>query len=749
MLRRPRTDRHERDPGALRSAEPVDGGARFDFDDGRSLELRLLSGGGVYVGWGGAEPLPSFALAPEDAPPFDSAARLESAGEGWSVSSGRFQVEVAPGGGLTFALDGTVIRRDLPPTWHGAEPDDAAGGEPGAAWTHRSALTPDAAVYGLGGRSSTSFDRRPGRYRLWNTDPGGTYASYTDPLSLTMPVYGVIADEGGHLAFYDNSFDGTVDIDDQVRIRMTGGPLRYYVFLGPPAETLNAYTRLTGRPALPTRWSLGYHVSRWGYDSEAVVREVVTGFADHELPLSGVWMDIDHLEANRVFMVDEQRYPDLGGFAEELAESDIHLVTIIDPAVPKLSGNPVYESGHDADAYCRDPRGDVVTGVQWSGWTVYPDFTSDRIREWWGDQYKWYVEHGFDGFWHDMNDPVAFAALGDSTLPLCTRHHMDGRGGDHREAHNVYGLLMNRAADEAVRRLRPGSRPYQISRSGWAGMQRYGGTWTGDIGTSWEALRITVSFTLGLGFCGLPYSGPDIGGFDAHPSTELFTRWFQVAAYLPFFRTHSGKGLPPREPWHFGTETLDRVRTCLRERYALLPYWYTLGWLAHRTGAPYVRPMLWADPNDPRLRTVDDQFMVGDALLVAPVFAPGRTERSVRLPSGRWYDRRTGVGYDGPGEVTVPVGLDDGPAVFVAAGAVVPLEEDGQILLLAVPGAGGPGGRLITDAAGAEERDDVDPIEEGFTVARATAYESDSEWVVRYSGPAARLPYAVRWLPER
>lgn len=728
-------DGRDRGPGGLDSAEPVEGGARFDFAEA-ALELRLLADGGIFVGWAGAAPLPSYALATDDAPEFAPDTRLEPADEGWLVRSGDTQVEVTPGGALTFSRAGVELRRDLPPTWHGTDPG-AGGG-----WTHDSALSQDAAVYGLGGRSAAA-NRRPGSYRLWNTDPGGTYAADTDPLSLTMPVYGVVGDDGGQLAFYDNSFDGTVDVGDQVRFRMTGGPLRYYVFLGTPTETLDEYTRLTGRPALPPRWALGYHLSRWGYGSEAAVREVVAGFAERDLPLSGVWLDIDHLEANRVFLVDETRYPDLGGFAEELAESDTHLIAIVDPAVPRLRGNPIYDAGRAADAYCRDARGKIAPGVQWSGCTVYPDFTAARVREWWGGLYAWYLEHGFDGIWHDMNDPVSFAAFGDSTLPLSTRHELDGRGGDHREAHNIYGLLMNQAADDGIRRLWPGIRPFQISRSGWAGMQRYGGTWTGDIGTSWHALRISLSFAVGLGFCGMPYSGPDIGGFDEHPSTELFTRWFQLAAYLPFFRTHSGKGLPPREPWHFGAETLGRVRACLRDRYALLPYWYTLAWEAYRTGAPYVRPMLWSDPADPELRTVDDQFLLGTALLVAPVFTAGTAERTVRLPRGRWYDRRTGRAHDGPGEVTVEAGLDDGPAVFVAAGAVVPLQLEDGVVLQATPGEAGPGGVLVTDADGGAERDDLRPIEERFTVVRV-----GEDWAVEYDGPAGELPYPVRWLTE-
>jgi alpha-glucosidase len=238
----------------------------------------------------------------------------------------------------------------------------------------------------------------------------------------------------------------------------------------------------------------------------------------------------------------------------------------------------------------------------------------------------------------------------------------------------------------------------------------------------------------------MPFSGPDIGGFDAHPSDELYVRWFQLGAYLPFFRVHCAAALPAREPWALGPDVLAQVRPALRERYELLPYWYTLAWEAHRTGAPYVRPLLWADPSDTGLRWEDDQFLLGEAMLVAPVLAEGARERTVRLPRGRWYDRRTGVAHDGPGHVTLQAPLDEIP-VLVRAGAVVPVEKDGAVVLEAYLPADddqGPGGRLVNDAGDGYEP----PVKERFTI-RTSA---DGEPVVDYDGPADSLPYDVRWI---
>ncbi len=725
-----------RAPGAFVSAEPSPGGATFTYAQA-TLEVRFLAGGGIFLAWDGATPMPSYALASSDHDGAEPAADESSVlagphddGDCWSVTAGGVVVTVDQAGAVAIRTgDGKPLRYDPPPRWDG---DD---------WEHRSVLESDAAVVGLGGRSAP-LDRKGRTYRLWNSDPGGTYTVGDDPLSLSIPLYLVVSDGGCHGAFYDNTYDGTVSVGaDEVTFALTGGPLRYYVFPGTPAEVLDRYTQLTGRPAVPPRWALGYHQCRWGYGSEAAVRGVVDQFAEHELPLSGIWLDIDHLVERAPFAVDETRYPDLGGFAKDMLEREIHTVVIADPGLIRRRGNPTYDSGRRADVFCRDVRGRIAWGVVWPGWTVFPDFTAPHARKWWSDLYEGYIEQGIAGFWHDMNEPSTFVVTGDGTLPLSTKHNLDGRGGDHREAHNVYGLTLNRAGFEGVSRLRPGRRPYLISRSGYAGLQRYAGTWTGDIGTSWEGLAISLSFTLGLGLSGMPYSGPDIGGFDQHPEDELYVRWFQLAAYLPFFRVHCAAALPFREPWAFGPTVLSQIKPALFERYELLPYWYTLAFEAGATGAPYVRPMLWAHPDDAAMRWVDDQFMLGPSVLVAPVLENGAREREVWLPAGRWYDRATGQAHDGPGPVTVPAEVDRIP-VFVRGGAVLPVTLDGVLTLEAyVPGpadAEVPGGVLVAD----EGDGDAEPVRETFRIETG----ADGARSVSYEGPASELPYPVRWV---
>ncbi|MFG2581848.1 glycoside hydrolase family 31 protein [Streptomyces malaysiensis] len=684
-------------PGEVQGAEPEPGGGVVRFARS-SLRVRVTAGGAVFCGWDGAEPEPSYALD-GPCPEADERAELEpDTGGGWRVVSERVTVTVSRNGTVEVRTPGgVVLRRDLPPRWW--EPAGAPGpaepglGGEGARWLQRSEVAADARFFGLGGRASGPR-LRDGVYRLWNTDPGGSFEPGDDPLYLTMPVQLVVADAGTHLVFHDNSWDGTVTLREGeegagsghdrpggCRTRMEGGPLRYWVIVGTPARVLHGWTALTGAPAVPPRWALGHHHARWGFRDAEEVRRVAAGYRERELPLSALHLDIDHFVGHRVFTVDGARFPDLPGLAAELLEDGVRLVSIVDPAVKAEPGNAVYEGGAAEDVFVRDARGHEVRGVVWAGESVFPDFTDPRARKWWGGLYAERLAQGFSGVWHDMNEPVSFAAFGETTLPRSARHALEGRGGDHREAHNVYGLAMARAGYEGLRELRPDERPFLFSRSGWAGLQRYGGSWSGDVATGWAGLRASLSLVIGLGLSGVPYSGPDIGGFTGFPSPELYLRWFQLGAYLPLFRTHSAISAGRREPWEFGSEVLEHAAAALRERQRLLPYFTTLAQLAARTGAPYVRPVWWRTPKDRALRDCEDAFLLGDALLVAPVLEEGARKRPVRLPRGRWYDTVTGRAYHGPGKVVLDAPLSGIP-VLARAGSVVPVTgPDGGVQL--------------------------------------------------------------------
>ncbi|MFJ8312031.1 MULTISPECIES: glycoside hydrolase family 31 protein [unclassified Streptomyces] len=703
----PRGPERARVPGAVTGAEPRPGGGVVRFARSE-LDVRVAAGGAVFWGWDGAGPEPSYALG-GSAPEPDPRASLEPDKDGgWRVVSERLTVVISRHGAVDVCTPGgVVLRRELPPRWW----EPVSGGT--ARWQQRSEVAADARFFGLGGRADGPR-LRDGTYRLWNTDPRGGFGPGDDPLYITMPVQLVVADAGTHLAFYDNPWDGRVvlregeegagsghDRPGASELRMEGGPLRCWVMAGTPARVLRGWAALTGTPALPPSWALGYQHARWGFGSEREVRRVVAGYTERGLPLSALHLDIDHYDAHQVFTVDRDAFPDLPQLAKDLAEDGVRLVSIVDPAVKAERGNPVYESGLAADAFVKDARGREVRGEVWPGECAYPDFTDPQARAWWGGLYQDRLDQGFAGVWHDMNEPVSFAPFGDPTLPRSARHDLDGRGGDHREAHNVYGLSMARAGYEGLRRLRPAERPFLFSRSGWAGMQRYGGTWSGDVTTGWPGLRASLSLVLGLGLCGVPYSGPDVGGFNGSPSPELYLRWFQLGAWLPLFRTHAAIWAGRREPWEFGPKVLEHARAALSERERLLPYFVTLAQLARLSGAPYVRPMWWSAPADRQLRDCEDAFFLGDAFLVAPVLERGTDRRAVRLPRGRWYDTATGEAHDGPGQVLLKAPLSRIP-VLARAGSVIPVrgEDGGLELEVWAPAAGRTGGGIVVRDAG-------------------------------------------------
>ncbi|WP_097975533.1 glycoside hydrolase family 31 protein [Streptomyces sp. gb14] len=697
-------------PGAATGAEPGPGGGVVRFARSE-LRIRVSVGGAVFWAWDGAEPLPSYAVAGE-APAPDERAVLEPGKDGgWQVVAERLTVVVSRTGAVELRTPGGVLlRRELPPRWW-----EPVGGGP-VRWVQRSEVPADARFFGLGGRAGGPR-LRDGVYRLWNTDPGGRFGPGDDPLYLTMPVQVVVSDAGTHLAFHDNSWAGRVvlregeegagsghDRPGACEVRMEGGPLRCWVVVGTPARVLQGWTALTGASALPPSWALGPQHARWGFGSQEEVRRVVDGYRERGLPLSVLHLDIDHYDGHRVFTVDRERFPDLPALAKELRGGGVRLVSIVDPAVKAEPGDAVFDAGREVGgrgAYVRDARGRVVVGEVWPGACVYPDFTDPVVRDWWGSLYEERLAQGFSGVWHDMNEPVSFAAFGDPSLPRSARHALEGAGGDHREAHNVYALAMARAGYEGLLRLRPEERPFLFSRSGWAGMQRYGGTWSGDVSTGWQGLRASLSLVLGLGLCGVPYSGPDVGGFDGFPSPELYLRWFQLGAYLPLFRTHSAIDAGRREPWEFGPEVLEHARAALVERERLHPYFVSLSQVARLTGAPYVRPVWWGAPGDRALRECEDAFLLGDALLVAPVLEPGVRRRAVRLPRGRWYDTATGRAYEGPGPVLVDAPLSGVP-VLARAGAVIPVRgADGEPELeVWAPAPGRTGGGLVVRDAG-------------------------------------------------
>ncbi|MBW4688818.1 MAG: glycoside hydrolase family 31 protein [Komarekiella atlantica HA4396-MV6] len=669
--------------GEIQKTEATNRGGQFHFKH-VELEIYFLSADLVRIEWKpGISPIP-YGISRSDWPKVETT--FQEMKECWTVSSPQLKVIVGVDGSLKFqnTLEQT-LREELPPQ----RLTKLSHQVKGETWVHQAKLCPEEHIYGLGERAAPLNLRSQSHrsYRIWNSDQPGKYGPGDDPLYLCIPVYMSLYQSSSYLVFYENSFPATFNFADIATANFEGGTLRYYFTFGSPAQVLERYTELTGRPPLPSRWALGYHQSRWGYETEAEVRKTAQGFQTHNLPLSAIHLDIDTQQEFRAFTIDPDRFPKLAEFSRELADLGVRLIAINSPGVQADPNSKLFQEGKLQEVFCQRADGEIVTAPVWPGLCAFPDFTNPLARHWWSRQYEYLLDLGITGFWHDMNEPAVLVLWGDRTLPpKTTLHYMEGRGGNHHEAHNVYGLLQAEAAYEALSEYQPQRRPFIVSRSGWAGLQRYAWTWTGDIETSWEGLRQTIPTVLNLGLSGIPYSGSDIGGFKGNPSAELYLRWFQISCFMAFCRTHSADNTKPRTPWSFGEPTLSIIREFLRLRYRLMPYFYSLACVASQTGHPLVRPLFWADIDNSQLWSIDDAFLLGDALLVCAIAQEGATSRAIALPKGNWYNFWDDVLLEGGESVNLKAPLEQIP-LLVKAGSILPMEEDNQLILHIYPSA--------------------------------------------------------------
>jgi alpha-glucosidase len=526
-------------------------------------------------------------------------------------------------------------------------------------------------TYGLG-EKTRGLEKGGNLYTMWNTD-FPAYEGRTDPLYQSIPftiglhhglAYGIFLDNTSRTTFNL----GAGNTHDLAGFEAESGELDWYFIQGPGmADVVARYTLLTGRSPLPPLWSLGYQQSRWSYSPESEVRRIARTFREKDIPADVIYLDIDYMDGYRVFTWDRSRFPDPKGMVDDLAAQGFHLVVIIDPGIKIDPSYAACASGLDGDHFCRLPDGTLFQAEVWPGPCHFPDFTRGRTREWWGGLFRGLADDGIAGFWNDMNEPGVWGG----TFPPLVRHDYDGAPTDHRAAHNVWGMEMARATREGVGALRPGERPFVLTRAGFAGIQRYSAVWTGDNVASWDHLRLSLPMLLNLGLSGVPFVGADIGGFVGAPTGELFTRWLEVGALLPLCRAHTEHGTPDQEPWSYGDKHEAWNREAIRLRYRLLPYLYKEFEEASRTGLPILRPLVLEFQEDPKTFGLADEFLVGDDLLAAPVVEEGARVRNVYFPSGRWLDWRTEEVHEGPVEERVDAPLGALP-LFLREGAILP-----------------------------------------------------------------------------
>ena len=551
----------------------------------------------------------------------------------------------------------------------------------------------DEHFYGLGEKAAR-LDKRRGEFAMWNSDTPA-YGEGTDPIYQSIPFYIGWQHGAAYGIFFDNSyrthFDFGASSQEYAAFSSEGGEMNYYFFQGPSIKKILArYTDLTGHMPMPPMWALGNQQSRWSYYPDSLAEDVVRKYRADDLPLDVLHLDIHFMNGFRDFTWDPQRFPDPKAFTDRLRAQGVKVVTIVDPGIklqlpaagaqdasthselaPQDQSYYAYNQGKANDYFLKRKDGKIWVGRVWPGEAVFVDYTLDAAARWWGDLHRAYTDNGVAGIWNDMNEPSDFDdQSGKSQADVVT--YDGGTYSPYAGNRNVFALNEARATYQGLARLLPNQRPYVITRAAYAGIQRYSTMWAGDNRSTWDSLALSLPMFMTLGLSGEPFVGSDIGGFIGRTDPELLVRWYQVGFLTPFCRNHAEIKSPDHEPWRFGKYYEDIIRKYLKLRYRLLPFLYTTLEQAHRTGVPLFRPLLLNYQDDENVLGIDDEFMIGDDLLVAPILKPNLTARLVYLPAGVWYDYWTGARQEGGRMTRVEAQLETVP-MYVRGGAIVPM----------------------------------------------------------------------------
>lgn len=502
---------------------------------------------------------------------------------------------------------------------------------------------------------------------------------------------------------------------NELKITLSEPDADVYVMTGESIlDIVKQFRQLIGRSYIPPKWAFGYQQSRWGYMNEADIREVVKGHREKKIPLESIYMDIDYMERFKDFTVNQERFPDFPEFVKEMKAQHIHLVPIIDAGVKVEEGYDVYEEGIEKGYFCKKENGEYFVAGVWPGKVHFPDVLNKEAREWFGNKYQVLLDQGIEGFWNDMNEPSIFfaqdrmdetfdkiAELKDKNLDLDTfqqftglvgslanntddfkkfYHNVDGKMMRHDKVHNLFGYNMTRAAGEAFERLSPEKRILMFSRSSYIGMHRYGGIWTGDNKSWWNHLLLNLRMMPSLNMVGILYTGADIGGFGADATEDLVMRWIQLAMFSPLMRNHSAMGTRKQEVYRF--DHVEEFRKIINIRYGLLAYIYSEYMKSALNSEMYFKPLSFVYTDDEFASQVEDQLLVGDSLMIAPVYNQNAKGRYVYLPEEMAMLRFRGVDdYDTEilpaGHHYVEAGLFE-MLVFVRPDKILVLTDGGE-----------------------------------------------------------------------
>ena len=578
-------------------------------------------------------------------------------------------------------------------------------------------LSEQAAVYGLG-EMPRGINKRGWHYITNNTDES---RHSEDKLSFYGAHNFLLVRDGSTCFGLFVDFPGKVYYDigysrhDLLSFHTETPDYDLYLLSGGNENAIcREFRTLIGRSYIPPRWAFGLAQSRWGYKTEEDVREVARQYKEHDLPLDMICMDIDYMQDYADFTVNKERFPDLTKLSADLKAQGIRLVPIIDAGVRVDPNDSTCTEGLEKGYFCKKADGTPFVAAVWPGKAYFADFLRPEVREWFGHKYKALTDCGIEGFWNDMNEPSLFysperlraflddmaalrekdnieqeeffprvvgGAMGLMNSPAdyaSFYHEADGRKVRHDQVHNLYGGSMTRAAGEAFADLRPGQRTLLYSRSSFIGSHRYGGIWLGDNNSSWAQLLANIQMMPSVQMCGFLYSGADLCGFSSDTTPDLALRWLEFGLLTPLMRNHSAVGTRMQEYYRF-PEVLPAVRNMIRLRYALLPYLYSEFMKAALENTSYFRPLAFDYPDDPDAREVEDQLLLGEGLMAAPVYVQNVHGRHVYLPEPMKLLRLRAVDdYD---EEILPAGhhyircaLDE-VLLFLRPGHIVPVAQ--------------------------------------------------------------------------
>lgn len=581
----------------------------------------------------------------------------------------------------------------------------------------RFTLSEQAAVYGLG-EMPRGINKRGWHYITNNTDES---RHSEDKLSFYGAHNFLLVRDGSTCFGLFVDFPGKVYYDigytrhDLFSFHTETSDYDLYLLSGGNENAIcKEFRTLIGRSYIPPRWAFGLAQSRWGYKTEEDVREVARQYKEHDLPLDMICMDIEYMQDYADFTVNKERFPDLAKLSADLKAQGIRLVPIIDAGVRIDPNDPTCTEGLEKGYFCKKADGTPFVAAVWPGKAYFADFLRPEVREWFGHKYKALTDCGIEGFWNDMNEPSLFysperlrtflndmaalrekdnieqeefflrvvgGAMGLMNSPAdyaSFYHEVDGQKVRHDQVHNLYGGSMTRAAGEAFADLRPGQRTLLYSRSSFIGSHRYGGIWLGDNNSSWAQLLANIQMMPSVQMCGFLYSGADLCGFSSDTTPDLALRWLEFGLLTPLMRNHSAVGTRMQEYYRF-PEVLPAVRNMIRLRYALLPYLYSEFMKAALENTSYFRPLAFDYPDDPDAREVEDQLLLGEGLMVAPVYVQNAHGRHVYLPEPMKLLRLRAVDdYD---EEILPAGhhyircaLDE-MLLFLRPGHIVPVAQ--------------------------------------------------------------------------